>query len=112
QNPYNKTDPQSLRHQRITQLRDDLWRYAQSNGGGFPPNEFVTGLPPSAWQTTHPSGLRYIYVPGRTPDRGRQVVAYEPGAFGGKRYVLRSNGEIEAIDIGSIQGELDGEMVR
>ena len=49
-------------------LRDRLWQYAHNHSGQFPPHDFVAEIPDAAWLVPHPSGLRYIYLPGRRAD--------------------------------------------
>ena len=83
----------AVRQTRIERLRADLWAYAQDHDGAFPPDEF-DGLVPGFFATSDPSGVGFVYLPGRFADVGSEVVAYEPGVFGAERLVLRTDGSV------------------
>lgn len=105
-NPYARTGPEYERRQRIEQLRDALWIYAQANGRRLPPDEYDQSIPQTAWICHAVTGIRFIYIPGRRADEGDQIVAYEPGTFGSLRWVLRASGAIEQLTIDGIREEL------
>jgi hypothetical protein len=79
----------------LTRLRTALWTHAQSHGGAFPQGEFTGEIPDAAWVTSDPSGMRFIYVPGRKVDTGALPLAWEPGIYGKERMVLLTNGALE-----------------
>lgn len=92
----SSADLEVARRRHLEALREALWQYARSRGDGrLPPHEFVADIPEPAWQTPHPSRVRYVYAPGRRADVGSQPVAYEPPAYGAKRFVLFADGRIE-----------------
>ena len=97
------------RRRQMERLRDALWSYAKGNGGRFPPHELAPGIADEAWETLHPSRLRFLYVPGRSADAGRGVVAYEPGVYGSQRLTLTSDGAIGFRRLDEIRAEVDRE---
>jgi hypothetical protein len=51
----------------------------------------------TAWKTPHPSGMRYIYLTGRTTRDPGRVLACEPELFDDGRLVLFAGGEIKRL---------------
>ncbi len=92
----------AARRARLEMLRDALWTYAVEHEGAFPADEYEQDMAAEAWQTLHPTGMRFVYLPGRTADVGQEVVAYEPGVYGEERWVLRSHGGVELQPVGAI----------
>jgi hypothetical protein len=88
---------EDARRHKLEELRDALWNYAQAHGGKFPPDQSDPWIPQERWQTTDSSGMLYLYVGGQAAGQGRQVLAYEPGIFGGDRLVLLTDGAIKSI---------------
>lgn len=86
-----------LRRERLDSLRAALWRYAASHDAHFPPDRSDTEIPKDRWQLPDPSGMRYLYVPGQSPDRGETPLAYEPEIFGPQRLVLLTSGDIRSM---------------
>jgi hypothetical protein len=92
------------RRRKLDDLRAALWAYARAHGGELPAGPDDTALPAEAWRTPHPSGMRYLYVPGRRPDvLSRAVVAYEPELFGEHRLALTADGEIRRVTTPELQ---------
>ena len=86
------------RRKKLDDLRVGLWAYARVHEGKLPASEDNPAVAPALWQTTHPSGMRFLFVPGRRPDLfNRFVVAYEPELFGDYRFVLFTDGEIRRL---------------
>ena len=80
-------------------MRTALWKYAERHNGAFPSSIEEPEIPATTWQSIDPAGLRLIYVPGQKADSGKNIVAYEPGSFGAKRFVLLADGEISEMPI-------------
>ena len=57
------------RRRKLDELRAALWAYAREHSGELPATADDPTVPAEKWRTPHPSGMRYIYVPGRRPDR-------------------------------------------
>jgi hypothetical protein len=109
---YRLRDPkadaaQFARHKQMEALRTALWSYATGHDGKFPPHDLVPEVPAETWLPPHPSGLRYVYVPGAAADREDVPVAYEPGVFGGDRLVLFSSGRIAQMPARDFQQTLE-----
>lgn len=82
------------RRQKLGELKRALWAYAETHGGELP--KAADDGP--AWQTPHPSGMRYGYAPGRSVGAGpRAVIAYEPELFGDTRLALFADGGIRPV---------------
>jgi hypothetical protein len=90
------------RREKLVQLRTALWEYAQANHNRFPADRDTGSISTERWRVPDPSGMRYVYVPGRTPDEGAEPLAYEPGIFGLQRWVLLTSGEIKQMDVKDI----------
>lgn len=88
---------ESARRSNIERLKAELWRYADAHEGKLPDNPFDDAIPKEIWHL--PGGIgTYNYLPGRTSDGGRVLVAYEPtqAAEKGARFVLLSDGAVES----------------
>lgn len=94
------------RRARLERLRIELWRYAAQHAGAFPPHDLVDDIPAADWDAGDPSGARFIYAPGATPDHGAVPVVWEPGVFGADRFALLSNGDITNLPLTDIQARL------
>lgn len=97
-----------LRQQRLENLRKALWSYAQNHQGKFPPDNQVAEIPKDIWKVLNASELNYQYVQGLKADQGNIPVAYEPGIYGERRYVLLANGKIDHMHIDMIQQAVNG----
>jgi hypothetical protein len=102
-----------LDRERIKQmeyLRAALWEYAQDHGGRFPSGAAVAEVPAERWVVPGLSRTRYHYVGGLSPDQGRAPLVYEPGAFGPRRLVLMTDGEIRWMNLDEILKSLPDEV--
>jgi hypothetical protein len=89
-------DKDDERRQQIEKLRDALWEYARGHGDHFPAARSDSGVSGERWQVPDLSGMQYLYLGGaisQTP----VPLAYEPGLFGPKRFVLFTNGDIRQL---------------
>lgn len=91
-------DPQpwldAARNASMERLRGALWQYAAQHSGNFPESREESGFPDDIWRSIDPDGLQLIYIAGLKADKGRDVLAYEPGTFGATRFTLFTNGEV------------------
>lgn len=106
-----RTDPPGPtaddRRKALDDLRAALWDYARVHDGALPPGRDDPAIPPDRWRTAHPSGMRFVYVPGRKVDPyARLVVAYEPDVFGGDRFALYADGETRKLSPGELTESL------
>ncbi|MCH8208882.1 MAG: hypothetical protein IIA62_07545 [Nitrospinae bacterium] len=83
------------RHDRLKGLKGELWIYAKSHKGAFPPTDQVAEIPDSAWHIHQASTQRFVYLPGEKINNGKRLIAYEPEIYGQNRLALFSNGAIE-----------------
>ena len=97
------------RRRKLDDLRVVLWTHAAAHEGSFPADMMVPTIPESLWQTPHPSGMRYLYVPGGTtdPTGPRRVVAYEPELFGEFRFALFADGEVRRLTTPELRAALE-----
>jgi hypothetical protein len=93
------------RRAKLEDLRQTLWQYADTHHGQFPPDKRSTEIPKENWQTTDPSGISYIYMPGRTVGTV-QILAFEPELFGTARWVLFASAEIRQMTSEEISRQL------
>lgn len=82
------------RERALETLKQELWKYAAEHDGTLPASVFDPGFDRSHWAHAA-SGSNYCYLPPLPGLPGRQVLAYEPGGVGPKRYILFSDGSIE-----------------
>jgi hypothetical protein len=61
------------------------------------------------WVVTGPPRVRYLYVGGLTADRGSAPLAYEPGVYGERRFVLLTDGSIRRMSLEEILQALPAE---
>ncbi len=95
----------------LDRLRAALWRYAEGHGGQFPPDRSAGEIPADAWRVPDPSGMHYLYVPGRRLDEGVVPLAYEPGLFGPERLVLMADGSVRSMTPEALRAALsEGEQ--
>lgn len=87
------------RRSRLDTLKAALWEYARANGGRLPEADRSAAIPADRWATPHPSGVRYVYLPGQTPDlfAGGALVAVEPDVFDGTRLGLFADGSVRPV---------------
>ena len=56
------------RRRKLDDLRVALWTFAAANDGSLPSDQAIPTVPETSWRTPHPSGMRYLYIPGDTTD--------------------------------------------
>ncbi len=101
------TDPaQQARRQRIEAWRDELWRWSELHGGGFPPHDNAEGLDADAGISAHRGGARFIYAAGVARDSAA-ILGYEPGVYGRDRWTLFADGRVESLPIDEIRRRRD-----
>ena len=110
--PEEEADSLHRRTMALDRLRAALWRYAEGHGGQFPPDRSAGEIPDDAWRVPDPSGLHYVYVPGRKLDDGSAPLAFEPGVFGPDRMVLEADGSVRSMTLDAIRRALPGEVPR
>jgi hypothetical protein len=105
--PSPRPDP---RRAKIETFRDALWAYAREHDGRFPPGQASSPeVPEEAWQVPDPSGLPYVYIPGRRAgDPKDSIVAFEPVIYGAERYVLWASGRVERLAYPTIRAIIHG----
>ena len=84
------------RRRKLMTLYGALTAYAASHDGRFPPPG-DTAVAADLWRTPHASGMRYVYLSGRTSRDPGRVLACEPELFGDGRFVLFTNGDIRRM---------------
>lgn len=96
------------RCRKLERLRGALWGYAKAHDGRFPADDRPTPeVPAEVWELPDPSGLRYLYVPGRSPGQLGAVLAYEPGLFATEsRLVLYADGEVLTLSVDALRRAL------
>jgi hypothetical protein len=106
--------PETLaRDAKLVQLRGALWTYARNHDGTFPPDDRATAeVPEELWQVPNPSGMRYLYVSGRTLGQRGAIVAYEPGLYGSSRMALTADGDIRTLSLDALRQALGPEPKR
>ena len=90
------------RKTRLIELKANLWSYASAHDGQFPPDDQPPGIPATAWETSDPSRIRYLYFPGHktAPSDGPDppIVACEPSVFASRRLALFADGQIREMN--------------
>lgn len=82
---------------------------ASKGKGAFPASDNDPAIPAEAWQLPAPSGMSYLYRPGRKIGEAGAILAFEPGYYGRLRYVLYADGEIRVIDLDELRETLQSE---
>jgi hypothetical protein len=100
--------PDKAREQQLIQLRAALQDYAQKHQNYFPADQKVPEIAASLWVVPDISGMPYVYVGGLRTDAGKRPLAYEPGLFGSKRFVLLADGEIKKMAFSELEPLLKG----
>lgn len=91
----------------LERLRVLLWSYAEAHDGRFPVDQDDAAIPESAWRVPDSSGMRYLYLNDQRIDAGQgHPLAFEPGLFDAPRFVLLTNGAIQAMPADQIAREL------
>ncbi|MBA4063333.1 MAG: hypothetical protein C0501_06395 [Isosphaera sp.] len=87
---------EEVRRAKLLALFAALTAHAGSHDGRYPPAGDPS-VPAELWQTPHASGLRYVYLSGRTARDPGRVLACEPELFDGGRLVLFAGGEVRRM---------------
>ncbi len=101
---------ESARKQSLERLRAALWDYAKRHDGKLPVHTEADDFPREFWQGVDPDRSVYAYYPGRQPNVGNHVIAFEPYTYGSQRYVLFSTGEIEKMPVTEIIKRVEEEQ--
>jgi hypothetical protein len=83
------------RRRKLESLFKSLAVYAVSHEHRYPPDNDAA-IPAGLWKVPGPTGMRYLYLPGRTTHDVR-VLACEPELFGEWRLVLFTNGDVRRM---------------
>ncbi len=75
-------------------LRDALREYAGKHDGKLPVHAYANDFNTSLWKGANPEGHWLIYMPGLTFGASTRVLAYEPAAYGAKRWALLTDGTV------------------
>jgi hypothetical protein len=97
---------ESQRRQHLEKLRTALWQFAATHQGRFPTEAEVTVVPSELWDAPGLSGLRVLYVPGRSAGHLPEILAYEPEIEADRRLVLKTNGDIVIMNSTEIKAAL------
>lgn len=94
-NAGGKAPSREVRWDAIQDLKGELWTYAREHDGKLPHGVLDKSFKTRHWQLPGMTGY-YAYIAGRTAGGGREILAYEPAAMGGKRFVILTDGSIES----------------
>jgi hypothetical protein len=82
------------RRAKLSHLAAALAAHAAAHDGRYPASADDAVIPRAVWESAHASGMRFVYVPGRTAGDAGRVLAAEPELFGETRLVLLVGGEV------------------
>lgn len=83
------------RKEAIHKLKNLLWGYAREHDGKLPNGIFDKSFDAYHWALPEVTGY-YAYIPTENVGGGRNVLVYEPAVMGRKRFVILTDGSIEA----------------
>lgn len=98
-----QTAPAIDRNTQALQLRDQLWKYAESNNGHFPSSLFVESI---ALTGIH---NHFAYLQTANPNKLKNLLAYEINTPATSRLVLLTDGTIETWKTSKIEKALYSE---
>jgi hypothetical protein len=101
--------PDFLRKQHLERLRTALWHFAATHDGRFPSTSEADAMPSALWEIPEAGHLRYLYVPGQRANHASDLLAYEPELDRDRRWVLRTNGDLEPLSSGAIDRHVQRE---
>lgn len=87
----------AARRLQLAELWQRLRKHADANEGRMPASPAESGIDDEFWTLPDVSGLRYVYVPGRTDADIGLPLAYEPQLFAGDPLVLLVGGEVVSL---------------
>ncbi len=91
-----------MRRHKVDVLKQELWRFADTHDGQFPPDRVSALFPEEVWRT--PTGdAFYVYISIVNRSSRALPLAYEPENYGQERMTLLTSGQIELLPIKSIQ---------
>ncbi len=97
-----------LRKQAVQKLKNKLWVYAREHEGKVPNSIFDKSFDSIHWALPEVTGY-YAYIPTQKLGGGRDVLVYEPVVMGGKRFVILTDGSIEAWSEDTLRRVLKGD---
>jgi hypothetical protein len=105
--PAPPAQPESdlaTRRLHLERLRTALWQFAATHAGRFPTPDEMDAIPGALWEVPHATGLRFLYVAGRSAGYLPDVLVYEPELDSDRRLVLRVNGDIVEMRSADLRG--------
>ena len=84
-----------IRKASLEKLKNLLWTHAGENDGELPSGIFDKSFKRSQWSLPEVPGY-YAYLGGKEVGGGRDILVYETSVMGQKRFVLFTDGSIEA----------------
>ena len=98
-----------VRKQKMVQLKDALWSFAEGHDQNLPINAFTSTLSSDLFRTAHPSRMHYEYRADEDGLRGRaRPLAWEPDIYEKDRLVLYTDGRIESLTKKKIEAMIKG----
>ena len=94
--------PKEERKKSIQDLKNKLWAYAREHDGQLPSGIFDKSFNTRHWELPELPGY-YAYLSGKKVGGGREVLVYEPAIMGGKRFVILTDGSIEAWSVSDLK---------
>jgi len=79
----------------LVELKNKLWLYGKAHDGDLPSGIFDDSFPADNWVLPDVPGY-YAYLSGREVAGGSKILVYEPSVMGARRFVLLSDGSVEA----------------
>lgn len=99
---------ESLRREKLDALRIALWERVGADKV-LPESRDSANVSGDAWVVPHPSGLRYLYIPGRSLGADPPaLVAAEPDLFSASRLGLFTDGSIRPVAATEVESALAG----
>ncbi|MCP5537642.1 MAG: hypothetical protein H7A51_15595 [Akkermansiaceae bacterium] len=90
-----KPPSKEVRKEAIQKLKTKLWVYAREHDGKLPHGIFDKSFDSYHWALPEVTGY-YAYIPTQKLGGGRDILVYEPGVMGRKRFVILTDGSVEA----------------
>lgn len=109
-NAGERPPDKELRKKAVEKLKNKLWGYAREHDGKLPNGIFDKSLESYHWALPEVTGY-YAYIPAQKIGGGRNVLVYEPAVMGGKRFVILTDGSIEAWSEDKLRRFLEREQV-
>lgn len=90
-----KLPSKKIRKASMQSLKSSLWAHANENDGKLPSNIFDKSFKHSNWALPKIPGY-YAYLGDKEIGGNQDILAYEPSVMGQRRFVLLTDGSIEA----------------